>query len=73
MVRRHDHKHDDNPNTKSNGRDRGAGLSLLETKQKAAIIAMIERALRTQKARKLGSLRDESGRMPELRRLRLVK
>ena len=63
MVRRHDHKHDDdNPNTTSSGRDGGAGLSLLETKQKAAIIAMIERALRTQKAHTLGSLRDGSGK-----------
>ena len=63
MVRRDDHKHDhDNPNTKSSGRDRGAGLSLLETKQKAAIIVMAERALRTQKAHTLGSLRDGSGK-----------
>ena len=29
MVRRHDHKHDDdNPNTTSSGRERGAGLSV---------------------------------------------
>ncbi len=45
MVRRHDHKHDhDNPNTKSSRRDDGAGLSLLETKQKTAIMAEAERA-----------------------------
>ncbi len=63
MVRRDDHKHDDdNPNTKSSGRDRGAGLSLLETKQKPAIMAVAERALRTQKTRRLGSLRDGSGK-----------
>ena len=44
MVRRHDHKdYDDNPNTKSRGRDDGAGLSLLETKQKRAIMAEAER------------------------------
>ena len=63
MVRRHYYEHDlDDPNTKSSGRDRSAGLSLLETKQKAAIIAMAERALRTQKAHTLGSLRDGSGK-----------
>jgi hypothetical protein len=39
MVR-NDHKHDDdNPNTKSSGRDCCAGLPLLETGQKAAIMA----------------------------------
>ena len=29
MVRRHEHDHDDNPNTKSSRRDRGARFSLL--------------------------------------------
>jgi hypothetical protein len=64
MVRRHDDKHDDdNPNTKGSGRDRAAaGLSLLETKQKAAIMTVAERALRTQKTRRLRSLRDGSGK-----------
>jgi len=63
VVRRHDHKHDhNNPNTKSSGRNGGAGLSLLGTKQKAAIIALTERALRTQEAHTLGSLCDGSGK-----------
>ena len=47
---------DDNPNTKRSGRDRGPGLSLLETKQKAAIMAVVARASRTQKACRLGRL-----------------
>jgi hypothetical protein len=62
VVRRNDHKRDDDPNTTSSGRNGRAGLSLLGTKQKAAIIALTERVLRTQKAQTLGSLRDGSGK-----------
>ena len=63
MVRRDEHKHDDDyPNTKSSGRDRDAGLSLLESQQKAAVMAVAARALRTHKARRLRTLRDGSGK-----------
>ena len=56
MVR-DDHKHDDdNPNTKSSGRDCCAGLPLLETGQKAAIWQWPSWAPRTQKARQAEKL-----------------
>jgi len=63
MVR-DDHKHDDdNPNTESSGRDCCAGLSLLETGQKAAISLWPSWAPGTQKARQAEkSLRGASGK-----------
>ena len=48
MVRRHDHKHhDDNPNTKSSGRNRGAGLSLLEVGTLRCGVRTAQRAVLT--------------------------
>jgi hypothetical protein len=48
-VVRHDiHKHhDDNPDTKSNGRDRGAGLSLLEVGTPRCGVRTAQRAVPT--------------------------
>jgi hypothetical protein len=63
VVRGHDdHDHNGPNETRSRRNATATGISVLETKQKAAIMAVAERALRVQKTRRLGSLRDGSGK-----------